>query len=515
MHEYPEHEDVCEHLSNTMNDVSDVMWLLSQKGVRLWTEHGQIHFRAYRGALSSDEICTLRARRVDLLEFLEGVELETKISIPSRPVGSKIPLGGLQRTSWKYYVEVGHATRYPRSVLIGLRVFGKLDSYILQRSIAMVMERHEPLRTTIIESDGIAIQQIAEADGYHLRVTKINEKNPIRRAQKLQSLITDFVEEEVELSIGPLFVAKLFQVSPEEHVFVLSLNHMITDEITNEIIVAEVMTAYYDSVLRRPSSLPPITLQFADYVLWQQTMNSTWLQTHGNYWKKRLIGAPAIRLPFDNAVRAESRAPTASVGLFFDKKLTGQIRKLSRGQQMLPALLIFAVYVATVSRWCDQRDLVVTFVETGRFRPELTKMVGWLTNHLRLRMQMEDRDTFTDLLQKVKREFYCAVVRQNFNQAQLLIPGCEEDMVNRLYFNWLSRMRPLGSVRERNGGHDIVLKRFPIQRKEKPAFTFGAFFMDSGEEIFAEIVYRADLFLRSSVEDFTKKLRVMAEEVVR
>jgi len=111
----------------------------------------------------------------------------------------------------------------------------------------------------------------------------------------------------IELLRSRQRLQRLFRLSQEEYVLVLSVDHMITDGVSNVILSDEILALYMEMVGGLPSSLPRVPLQFADYAVWQQQIHENWLRDHEEYWKARLVRAPTIQLPFDK-VKAESKS---------------------------------------------------------------------------------------------------------------------------------------------------------------------------------------------------------------
>jgi len=67
-----------------------------------------------------------------------------------------------------------------------------------------------------------------------------------------------------------------------------------------------------------------------------------------------------------------------------------------------------------MSRWCNQRDLLLAFVSTGRYCAELQGVVGDLAYHLHLRIEVRKEDSFLDLLKRINAEYYSAYDHQDF-----------------------------------------------------------------------------------------------------
>ena len=76
--------------------------------------------------------------------------------------------------------------------------------------------------------------------------------------------------EPFDLSQGPLFRALLLRLSPEEHVLALALHHIVTDAWSLGILFRELSDLYRAFAHGEESPLAELSIQYADYALWQR-----------------------------------------------------------------------------------------------------------------------------------------------------------------------------------------------------------------------------------------------------
>src|SRR4051812_14644963 len=89
----------------SMDGIADVVGHVRQKGISIWTENGQLHYKALKGALSQEEIRRLKESRIQIIAFLEGVTgLEIVKPQPAcRPSLNRAPLSFSQLAHWQMY----------------------------------------------------------------------------------------------------------------------------------------------------------------------------------------------------------------------------------------------------------------------------------------------------------------------------------------------------------------------------------------------------------------------------
>src|SRR5215472_1187858 len=134
-----------------------------------------------------------------------------------------IPLSFTQRGLWFIHKLEGPSPTY--NLLIILRLSGDLDSGALRAALNDVVDRHEALRTVFREQDGEPHQHIVtRADlGDLLEVTQTTESD-------LADALAAAARIGFDLAAAPPVRTWLFQLGPTEHVLMLLMHHIITDE---------------------------------------------------------------------------------------------------------------------------------------------------------------------------------------------------------------------------------------------------------------------------------------------
>src|SRR4029079_12890630 len=103
------------------------------------------------------------------------------------------------------------------------------------------------------------------------------------------------------LSRGPLIRARLLQVEEEEHIFLLTLHHIITDGWSMEVIVKELIELYESYHHGHSNPLVPLRIQYKDFAHWQnEQIKSNRIEADRRYWLKQFSDeVPVLDLPAD------------------------------------------------------------------------------------------------------------------------------------------------------------------------------------------------------------------------
>ena len=425
-----------------------------------------------------------------------------------RPAGCTVPLSDMQKLLWTHALSEGrHLNR--RYFAMGIRILGPLNIGLLETCLCSLIRRHEPLRTRLVRLDGTHLQWIDPPGDYCLETVDLADLPANSVEDELRMRGEEFVEQKFDRSVDPLFGAKLWRLSRHEHVLILSLDHVITDLLSNVVVCRDLWTLYRHAVSGGPVLLPQLALQFADYTVWQQQRHGAWLQRHGPYWQERLQGVRPAAVPVDNGSPTTVQPVAVALQFALGLPVTAGLRDLAQRNRTLLPMVVLAVYSAVMSSWCGQEDLLVAVVQHGRFRPELAQMVGWLNSFLRLRLDLQAAQSCQDLIVAVTREFHQASAHEDFNRVPALVPECATD----LHFDWLPRGAPLGPSEVGLSGEGLKLRPYSIARKTPPQ-KCAIFFADSPQGIVGRLYYRSNLFLPDTMRRLVDSLRQCAEEFV-
>ena len=489
----------------TTQECNELISSLLRLGVRLWVEDGKLRFQAPKGVLLPETREELRRRRREVIRLLEKTDgLEDSPLTPRAP-GSVIPLTAMQRRRWLRRHE---ERRYRlRTGIIAIRVTGPLHAAHLQASLDALVRRHEPLRTRIVEAAGIPCQQIDPASSYCLELIDLTKVTPEDADQTLRLLAEEFVSEEVDFSTGSLFATKLFKLSNIDHVLVITLNHMISDGVSNEILHKEIWSSYELYRRGQKPSIIPLPLQFADYAVWQKRNHNAWMRQHASYWRSHLAGAQPGYLKRDFEETPEKPC-AAYFELEFGSEISTKLRQLAQHEKCLLSIVVFAAYTAVMSKWCEKQDLVVRLIIDTRYRPELESMIGFIASHLYLRVQKTPEDTFISYLRRLLHEFYSAYDHLDFDRVPDLLPG---HAATEIHFNWVPGSGIFSPDYCETLGA-LVLRRYPIPNARVLNFT--AFFSDNATAIAATVAYRKDRFSSATLSRFGNALRHFAQTCV-
>ena len=221
--------------------------------------------------------------------------------IPRRAAGEPVPLSYAQQRHWFLWQLDPHSTAYHLGGTLRLR--GKLNQAALEDSFQTLIARHEALRTVFRANAQGQPEQIIQAEG-HFKLTVIDlidlpaeQRTARAHAEAIRIYTTPF-----DLTQGPLLRVALIRLETEEHYLVVVMHHIISDAWSSRLNIDEFAACFRARRDGRSAVLPSLSIQYADYALWQRNFLETGEKERQlTYWRNQLGEThPVLSLPTDH-----------------------------------------------------------------------------------------------------------------------------------------------------------------------------------------------------------------------
>jgi amino acid adenylation domain-containing protein len=282
---------------------------------------------------------------------------------------------------------------------------GPLDSHALQRAMNAMVARHAVLRTSIVAFDGVPEQIVADTGAVPIeRIELPAGLDDGERTRQAESIAAGLAQQPFDLAAGALIRAALIAAGPDQHLFVLNMHHIISDGVTMEILIPELSAVYRAETTGVPASLPPLSMEYGDYAVWQHDrMRGEELDRQLDYWREQLRGAPQIlMLPADRPRPAEQSSRGALAEVTVDAETTRRLAAVAQDANATMFMLFLTGFAAVLSRYARETDILIGTQVAGRTHTELEPIVGMFTNTVPLRISLAGDPTFAGLLGRVR-----------------------------------------------------------------------------------------------------------------
>jgi amino acid adenylation domain-containing protein len=204
-------------------------------------------------------------------------------------------------------------------------------------------------------------------------------------------------------------------------VLLFNMHHIISDGWSMDVLIREFVLLYDAAVAGRSDPLPPLRIQYRDYVAWQRERLLLRAEVQRDYWLQQLRDlSPPLELPTDfprpplktyHGGRCRACMPTTML-----QALNG----LAQTQQVSLFMLLTALVKVLLYHYSGETDISVGCPVAGRDHPDLENQIGFFINTLVLRDRVDGAQPFTAFVQQVRDTATAAYAHQDYPFDQLV-----------------------------------------------------------------------------------------------
>ncbi|MGB8355653.1 MAG: amino acid adenylation domain-containing protein [Chthoniobacteraceae bacterium] len=349
-----------------------------------------------------------------------GVDQETVLaSLPQlyelkKKYGSEeltFPLTESQQGLWMLTeMNAGAARAYNETLTLELR--GELDIPALERSLRVLADRHEALRTGIDASGETQTMQPEAIIDFTVEDCSGSPEKAAQRLKETESLPFD-------LQNGPFFRTLVLKTADQHHLLLIGFNHVICNGPSHWIFMEELAAVYAAECKGVKPQLERV-LQPRDYVKWRQGLD---LREAETYWTDLFKDLPpALELPLDHPRPQTVTYNGARQRITLDADLCSRLRKAGAEQRCSLFMTLLAGFNILLHRLTGQDDVVVgvPFDSSVRDMDGGKNLFTNTTNVVPLRSRINDATRVGDYLAGTKKQVLEATDCQEYFLGRLI-----------------------------------------------------------------------------------------------
>lgn len=310
------------------------------------------------------------------------------------------------------------------NVAVRWELHGGISRGAIEGAFNRIVQRHEILRTRLVERDGEPVQEVLDAARVDFDVIDLRAASPLERDRELDRVALQTAEQPFDLGEAPLLRVTMVRLEDDRSMLLIVAHQSAFDGVSIGVmgrefgVVADAIERGLDIEL---SDLP---LQYGDYALWQNDYaHSGAFEADVDFWKSELANARYFELPPDHrrpSVRSTRGASVyASVPSEFGDRLDAAARKHD--------LSVFSFGVGVMSmalhRLTGAKEVLIGTQVAGRDDVDLEPLIGVFINNLVLRIPTDTSTTCARQLDVAGRKVKSALTHQNmpFNKLVALL----------------------------------------------------------------------------------------------
>jgi amino acid adenylation domain-containing protein len=381
-------------------NLTDFVEDLEAQGVELWVHEDRLRYRGSQDLLTPEVIAQLKERKEEVMALQRERALHSRLFPVSYGQSALWFLSELAPTSFAYHV--GFAAQ----------IYSHVNVPALQRALQKMSERHAGLRTTFRKRNGIPVQEIhsnllpgfeviylAPTDGATLR-TKVIE------AHKCP----------FDLERGPLLRVRLFTYTPEHHVLLLTVHHLVCDAWSLWLLLKELGDAYRAESEGATAALQPLAADYTDFVRWQRELiDNEEGERLWTYWEKQFGGeVPVLNLPTDRPRPPVQTFNGGSVSFRLDPRVTSRLRAFAAAEGTTLYMTLLATFAVLLHRYTGQEEVLLGSPTSGRTERQFADVLGDFINTVVVRSSVAGDPGFRAYLDRFSKVALEAIAHERF-----------------------------------------------------------------------------------------------------
>jgi amino acid adenylation domain-containing protein len=332
----------------------------------------------------------------------QSAEPYTMTTFGPRPRDAVVPITPAQHRMW--YADGAGPTRN-WTLPSALRMTGEVvDIGLLVAAITDVVERHEILRTTFPESNGVAVHRISslQTSGFEVARIAVGESD-------INDRVTEFISRPFDVRTElPIRVA-VFELAVDDVVIALAVSHISADDATMRILTAELAESISSHAQGRSPDYEAPDVQFADYAYWLNHCRggasdpSSELSRKLRFWTEELADRRHPLTIFGGDHTAVRSGEGRVIPVVIEPSTHSQLLAVAtrNGTTLFAAVqTAFAIFLSALS---GERDVTVATSYARREHKQVQSMIGNFAIDVPLRLRIEPDDTFEELVRKMTR----------------------------------------------------------------------------------------------------------------
>jgi amino acid adenylation domain-containing protein len=360
------------------------------------------------------------ARRIeDLLRAEEGsagnAGTRKRLAAPPitpAPRNQDLPLSFAQQRLWLIDQLEPGLSAY--NVALALRLHGPARPDLLAGALTESTRRHEAMRTTFAVRGDAPVQLIGPAAPVLLPVIDLSSLDQTVREGEAERLLREGEARPFDLARGPLLRAGLLRLAGAEHILMVAMHHIVCDEWSLRLLFAEVVALYAAFRAGRPSPLPELPVQYADFAAWQRSwLSGPVLDEQLAFWRQRLAHPPVLELPTDRPRPPLQTFRGTRLSFALPPETSAALLAQGRARGATAFMTLLAAFEALLARTAGQTDLTVGTPITGRSRIEIEDLVGFFLNTLVLRADLTGDPGFNEIVGRARERSLEAFAHQD------------------------------------------------------------------------------------------------------
>ncbi len=372
----------------------------------------------------------------------------------------------------------------------------KIEEERMQKALIQMVQRHEVFRTAIVVQDGKPSQVIKEHADICLEQFEAKEEG-------MEDCMLQFFRP-FDLTKAPLLRAGIIK-GKDQHTLLLDFNHIIADGTSIRVFLSELFCLYNGKPLDK------LKLHMKDYTEWQnQAIENGLFKKQEDYWMRQFAdGIPKLELQEDYEVLQHGTRGDR-LSFVIEKELVERLKKVSIQYGVTLYMILASAFYLFLYKYTGQKELVLGVPVSGRNHKEQENMIGMFVNVLPVRIKIDPKQTYEQMIEQIKTQFLNAYENQDYPYLLLLEKMSAKYGTSSLFeASFLMQSASMESITV-DDTLRVELNQFNTRTaREKLLLEI----VESGDEIIGNLEYSDELFTKETIERMAQYYQILVRQI--
>lgn len=487
---------------------------LREQGVRVKLIDNQLEIAMLTKEIDPTLLQKLKNQKQDIINYLSSISTKNVYQeIPKVEISDSYVVSNAQLRLWLESQSEKASVAYHMPFEMYLEGY---DIIILEKAIQYVIKRHEILRTVFrLDADKELKQYVLPQENVCFDIDYKDFTGGPDGETKAQKYIKTLVDIPFKLDKGPLIRTSVIQYKTNSFIFFCNLHHIICDAWSIPILKQEILMVYESLCAKETPNLSELRIQYKDYAFWYVNglQNRLW-DRQKKYWLSQFKDEiPVLEFPSKNTRPPVKTYNGQTLRTYFGREESSMIRTYQRQEGGSLYMVILSTLYIMLSRYTGAKDMVIGCPIAAREHMDLKNQIGFYTNTLAMRNQLETIDTFKSFFSKVKQSVLEAHDHQQYPFDQLVNDlELKKDLSRNPLFDVMLVVLPDAGVAEKINEEET--NSIVLEKNTTSKFDLLFTVEERSENLSFKIEYNSDLYEESLIRQFIGHYKKMVRIVL-
>jgi amino acid adenylation domain-containing protein len=288
------------------------------------------------------------------------------------------------------------------NILKAYNLRGLINPQNLEKSLNLVLQKHDNLRKNFFEKDGEVHSQVLTGIALKLRTKVCNSVSELD--DNFSSIIDTESYTPFNLSNEILIRATLLTDQHTNHKLVISTHHIVADGWSFEIFMKDFCT-YYEALEKHEKvQIESLTKEYTNYpIYYKNLISSSLLNNQLAFWKEKLIGkTEKLNLPYDRDNKASGPGNGGYEEILFPIDLAKPLIEFSQKSGATTFMVFLSAFHSLLHKYTGQENVHCGVPFADRQQEETKNLIGFFVNTIILTSNQKAGSTFLENLKDTR-----------------------------------------------------------------------------------------------------------------